>query len=173
MGFAVNLLPDPGPERAWIEMVLDLDPASFEPHHVRMLQQGTADYLGADPAEVRVLGIARWKPIIQLELLASGAERIVRAFETRDAAWRRALRPLTLESVRLDSPSIPPPAETAAAPLRRAYQRGDPCRLEPRRPFSALDLARRYRAHLARRHGGGDRSARRSPGRGARRRLEP
>ncbi len=119
MGFSINLLQEPAPGRAWIKMVLDLDPTSFKAHHARALRQGTADYLGIDPAEIRVLGISRWKPIVQLELPAGGAERVVRAFESRDAMWRRSLEPLAFESVRLDPPVWPsttPPEATAGAP---------------------------------------------------------
>ncbi len=63
MGFAVNLL-HRAPGRASIEMVLALDPASFEPRHVRAVLEGTADYLGINREEVEVRGVARWQPIV-------------------------------------------------------------------------------------------------------------
>ncbi len=102
MGFAVNLLHEPSPERAAIEVVLDLDPASFTRDQVRELVRRTADFLKIDRSQVRVLSVARWKPIIGLGLPADAAERVVKAFEHGAIAWLKAMRPLEIESVRLD-----------------------------------------------------------------------
>lgn len=102
MGFAVNLLHELSPERAAIEVTLDLDPANFTRAQVQELVGGTANFLKIDRQEIRVLSVARWKPIIGLGLPADGADRMVWGFEHGAIAWRRAMRPLEIASVRLD-----------------------------------------------------------------------
>ncbi|MCP3961914.1 MAG: hypothetical protein GY719_29070 [bacterium] len=103
MGVEINLLHGLGRGRAWVEITLDLDPEDFEPEHVRRLTRVAAEYSGVEATEVRVRGVARWRPIVALELPAEAGARIVRGFEASDPRLTRALGSLVAESIRLDS----------------------------------------------------------------------
>jgi len=99
----INLLAETPPGRTWLEVVLEIEPEDFRLRDVRELRRALTRLLELGDDDVRVVSIARWQPIVALELPAPHAEWTARSFETSPEELRRAIGGLPLRSMRLDA----------------------------------------------------------------------
>ncbi len=91
--------------QAEIEITIDLEAPAFELRHVRALKGQLAGFLGLPPPAIRILGIARWQPIVTFEMPRAHAARLVRAFDRSDRRLLRRLRDPSVESIVSVSPA--------------------------------------------------------------------
>ncbi len=106
MSPAVNLLNDTPRGHTWIQVVLDLPAEDFELEHVRALRRDLTRHLGLEPAELRLVGVSRWKPIIDLQLPESQGLALVQQFETAPASLAQVVQGPPIELIRHDRRAV-------------------------------------------------------------------
>ena len=106
MSPAVNLLNDTPRGHTWIQVALDLPAEDFELEHVRALRRDLTRHLGLEPKDLRLMGVSRWKPIIDLQLPESQGLSLVRQFETAPASLAQVFHGPPIELIRHDRRAV-------------------------------------------------------------------
>lgn len=102
MRLAVNLLNDTPKGHTWIQVALDLSAGDFELGHVRSMHRDLCRHLQMEPSALRLIGVSRWKPVLDLQLPEPAAHALVEAFEASPDFLPRAFTSPPIESIRLD-----------------------------------------------------------------------
>ncbi len=99
MSIKINLLKNPPPGKRRAEIVLDLDPDVFSRRHLHEVRIALASFLSVEIDEIALVSVARWKPILEIDLPAESAVAVVEAFEKKDSLLKDAfgiIRPLSI-----------------------------------------------------------------------------
>ncbi len=120
MAPSINLLHRLPAGREWLEVTIDLEPSAFGRQHVRDLREKLAELSDLPAAAIRVRGIARWQPIVTLEMPRAGAEKLVRGFERSDRRLVQALAALPVRAIVPVSPEVYLPKRAPAFQRRLA-----------------------------------------------------